>query len=347
MKKITITLFTLTLLLFLGISANAQSDVGVSKVGTTAAQFLKFGAGARAISMGGAYTAVSDDIYASYYNPAGVALVNGSGEVAFNHAEWLADITYDYAAGSINLEGLGSMFITLSTMQVPKEKVRTNDFPEGDGRYWDATSLSIGLGFSRRLTDRFSIGLQAKFIQESIWNTSATGFALDIGTYYVTPFNDLVIGASVTNFGSKMQLDGRDIQVNLDPNDDPDTGPNNVPGQYKMDNHELPLTFRVGLSMKVLETRYMSVKCALDAVHPNDNDEYINAGTEFGFMDMFFLRGGFQKILWDAENGENGLTFGAGISYQMDSGMNIKFNYAYADYGDLEEIHFLDIALGF
>ncbi|NWF90983.1 MAG: hypothetical protein HXY50_16170, partial [Ignavibacteriaceae bacterium] len=67
-KKIFYPLFTLTLMLYFG-QANAQLDRSTSKVGTTAAQFLKIGAGARAIGMGGTYTAVSNDIYSIYYNP--------------------------------------------------------------------------------------------------------------------------------------------------------------------------------------------------------------------------------------------------------------------------------------
>jgi hypothetical protein len=69
------------------------------------------------------------------------------------------------------------------------------------------------------LTDRFSIGFTAKFVQERIWNSTASGFAFDVGTLYRTPFNDLMIGASISNFGTSMKLDGRDIQFNSDPNE--------------------------------------------------------------------------------------------------------------------------------
>ncbi len=49
----------------------------LSKSGTTAAQFLKIGVGARAIGMGGAFAATADDITAMYWNPAGLARVYG------------------------------------------------------------------------------------------------------------------------------------------------------------------------------------------------------------------------------------------------------------------------------
>ena len=136
----------------------------------------------------------------------------------------------------LKLESFGSIFISVTSFRVPEEKVRTFEYPEGNGEYWDAGSVSFGFGYARSLTDRFSIGFQAKYIKESVWNSSASGFALDVGTYYITPFNDLVIGASISNFGTKMKLDGRDIQINYDPDGNTSTGPNNIPANYEMDH---------------------------------------------------------------------------------------------------------------
>ncbi|MEE9432418.1 MAG: PorV/PorQ family protein [Melioribacteraceae bacterium] len=343
MKK-TIHFLLLTLLLSINLFY-AQSDREITRVGTTAAPVLKIAPGARALGMGSAYVGVSDDIYSTFYNPAGLAKASGSSQVAFNHSDWLADVDFDFAAASVNIDGLGTIFTTFTSLRVPKEEVRTFDFPEGDGRTWDASSLVIGVGYARSLTDRFSIGFQMKFIQESIWNSSATGLALDIGTYYVTPFNDLVIGASISNFGTKMQLDGRDIQINVDPNGSPESGPNNIPGKYAMEQHDLPLNFRVGLAMNVLNERYFKLKAAVDAIHPNDNKEYLNTGLEFSYNDMIFLRGGYKALF--LPNSVQGLTLGAGINYDLTPQLKFTFNYAYADYGDLNDVQFFDIGLVF
>lgn len=339
-----LTLLASLLLIFSG-SSRAQIGRDITKVGTTAAQFLKIGAGARALAMGGAYTAVSDDIYAAYWNPAGITRSSGNGQAAFNHTEWLANVSYDFAAASLNVPDMGTLFVTITSLGVPEEKVRTIDYPEGDGRYWDATSLAIGAGFARALTDRFSIGFQFKYIKESIWNSSANGFGLDVGTYYVTPFNDLVIGASISNFGSKMQLDGRDIQFNTDPNGDPRSGPNQVPAKYEVDQYDIPLTFRIGLAMDVVKTRYIRIKTAVDAAHPNDNSEYVNAGVELAYDEMFFLRGGYKSLFYD--NAEDGLTLGAGLKYELAPGFGVNVSYAYGDYGRLQNIQYFDVGITF
>lgn len=321
----------------------AQIETDITRVGTTAAGVLKIAPGARALGMGGAYVGVSDDIYAAYYNPAGISRAMGNSQVAFNHSDWIADINYDYAASFFNVEGLGTLFINITSLNTPKEEVRTFDYPDGDGRTWDATSLVLGVGYARNLTDRFSVGFQFKYVQETIWNSSATAVAFDFGTYYITPFNDLVIGASISNFGTKLQLDGRDIQLNIDPNNSSDSGPNNIPANYDTEENDLPLNFRVGLAMDVINTRFFKVKAAFDAVHPNDNKEYVNAGLEFGYNDMIFLRGGYKALF--LPNSEQGLTAGVGVKYELTSGLKFTFNYAYGDFGRLENIQFFDVGL--
>lgn len=343
-KKILYYSFTITMLLFIQ-QAEAQLDRSTSKVGTTAGQFLKIGAGARAIGMGGTYTAVSDDIYSVYYNPAGAANTNGFGQVAFNHADWLASINYDFAALSINLQDFGTLFFSLISLGVPEDKVRTFDFPEGDGRVWSASSLSIGAGFAKKLTDKFAIGFHAKYIREAIWNTSASGFAIDVGTYYVTPFNDLVIGASISNFGSKMQLEGRDILFNTDPDNNTNTGPNNILSRYDTDKFDIPLTFRIGLAMDVVKERYFRTTIAVDATHPNDNTEYVNTGLELAYDEMAFLRVGYKSLF--LRDSEQGLTFGGGLKYSFNDQFTVFLNYAWADYGRLKNVQFFDVGIGF
>ncbi|MFZ2323414.1 MAG: PorV/PorQ family protein [Ignavibacteriaceae bacterium] len=345
MRKFFLLITLNVLILFSTTNLYSQIFRDITKVGTTAGQFLKIGPGARALGMGGTYVGVSDDIYAIYYNPAGVAINKGNGQVAFNHTQWLADVNYDFAAASINVESLGTLFISVTSLRVPEEKVRTFEYPEGNGQFWDASSVSFGVGYARSLTDRFSIGFQAKYIQESIWSSSASGFALDIGTYYITPFNDLVIGASISNFGTKMQLDGKDIQINYDPDGDLSTGPNNVPANLAMDQYDLPLTFRIGFAMDVVKTRYIRIKTALDATHPNDNAEYLNVGLELAYDELFFIRGGYKSLF--LSDSEQGFTLGAGLNYEMSRGLFIRINYAYGDYGRLKNIQYFDIGLVF
>ncbi|HQJ46317.1 MAG TPA: hypothetical protein PK195_06725, partial [Ignavibacteriaceae bacterium] len=129
MRKFYILITLIFSFLISQINIYSQIFRDISKVGTTAGQFLKIGPGARAIAMGGSYVGVSDDIFAAYYNPAGIAINSGNGQVAFSHTQWLADISYDFAAVSLNLESFGALFFSVTSLRVPEDKVRTFEFP--------------------------------------------------------------------------------------------------------------------------------------------------------------------------------------------------------------------------
>lgn len=341
MKKYSFVVLFLVFGLFT--QSQAQLDGGTSKVGTTSAQFLKIGAGARAVGMGGAYSAMSHDIYSVYWNPAGLSTSINTTEVTFNHASWLADMKYDFAAASLNLGDMGTVAVSFTSFGTPEQEVTTEINPNGDGRMWDASSISLGLTYSKMLTDRFSVGVNAKYIREGIWNSSATGFAIDVGTLYRTPFNDLTISAAIFNFGSDMSLDGRDIQFNTDPDDNIDTGPTNIPANLDTDEFSLPMMFRFGLAMDVVKSRYLRLSAAVDAVQPNDNSEYLNLGSEFAYDEMFMVRVGYRQLFMN--NSEGGLTFGGGLRYTFADSYGISINYAYANYGRLNDVHFFDVSL--
>jgi hypothetical protein len=290
--------------------------------------------------MGGAFTALSDDINAIYWNPAGLSRIAG-GEATFTHAEWLAEIQYDFAAFSLNVANIGAFGLHVISLRTPEENVRTIAAPEGTGQVWNASSIAIAASFAKSLTDRFAIGFTGKFIQESIFNETARGAAFDLGVIYQTPFPNLSLGASISNFGTKMRLDGRDIFFNDDPL--PEQGSvDQVPSKYRTEAYEIPLTLRFGLAWKVMQNENMTVVAAADGSHPNDNTEFVNSGVEVGLRNILFLRGGYKALFMD--NSEQGLTLGAGLRYDA-VGTNIKLDFGWADYGRLESVQFVSFSI--
>ena len=69
----------------------------------------------------------------------------------------------------------------------------------------------------------------------------------------------------------------------------------------------------------------------------------LNLGVEFAYDEMFMLRAGSRQLFMN--NVEGGLTFGAGIKYDISDGFGISINYAYANYGRLLDVHFFDVSL--
>jgi opacity protein-like surface antigen len=322
--------------------AMPASGQNLTKVGTTSAQFLKIGVGPRAMGMGGAFTATADDITAMYWNPGGLARCY-SREAFFNHVKWFADINYDFAAVSTHLSDVGTVGAFVSVLSMDDMKVRTLENPEGTGELFNAGGMAIGLSYARELTEDFSIGFNAKYVREYIWNSSATGFALDVGTMYrVNVLNELRIAASISNFGSKMKMQGRDaiLITSLGPG-----GNNLLNTDIQLDEYDLPLLFRIGLAADVVKSGDSRLTIDADAVHPNDAYEYVNTGMEFAWNDILFLRGGW-KSLFERDT-EQGLALGIGVQYRMMDAVNLKIDYAYQDFGRLTSVHFVSLGVKF
>lgn len=341
-KRLHILLIT-ALALALAPCGFAQNTQSTSKVGTTAAQFLKIGVGARPIALGGAYVAVDEGIESIYWNPASIARIAGAGEATFNHANWLVETNYDFAAFSLNMGTLGTLGVHFISFRVPEEKVRTIEFPDGTGQVWDYNSMALGVTLARNLTDRFSIGVTAKFIQEKLFNETAQAGAIDLGVFYHTPWPRLKLGASITNFGTKMRLRGRDTFINVAPVPS-DGAVNEVPAEYRLDSFDIPLGLRFGISYLAANTEDLKLMLLADGAHPNDNKEYLNLGAEVALRNIIFLRGGYNTLF--QEDSERGLTLGAGLRYDA-VGTNLRLDFGWADYGRLDSVKFVTITVGY
>lgn len=334
----------LVVLIILTTEVWAQYKEDVSKVGTTAASFLSIEVGARAIGMGGAFVATSNDASCMYWNPAGLALLPG-GEAIFNHTDWILDVAYEYAGVALPLGNFGALGLNFSALSMGEMEVRTILYPDGTGEKFDASDFAIGASYARNLTDRFAIGFTAKYIHQSIWHMSASSFALDIGTIFTSQFNGMRIGMSISNFGNKMQLLGSDVQVPVDIDPIKYGNNNKIVANLKTDKWALPLIFRFGVAMDVIKTYHQRLTVAVDAMHPNDNSEYLNLGLEYGLNNMVFLRAGYKNLAM--RDNEEGLTAGIGLAYKLIGNVRLKADYAYGDFGLLEFVQRLTLGLEF
>jgi hypothetical protein len=317
-------------------------DAQTLKTGTTAGQVLKINVGPRAIGMGGAFTASTGDLSSLYWNPGGVAGISGS-EAAFYHADLYADVKHEFAAFATNLQDFGVVGVFVNVLSMDEMKVRTIEKPEGTGELFRAGALVVGLNYAKNLTNNFSIGFNAKYINEYIWNMSAAGVAVDIGTLYRIPvLNELRIAASISNFGTKMKLAGRDVLV-ITPSGASDA--NLLNSNLELDEFDLPLVFRFGLAADVIKMDEHVLSVGVDAVHPNDHTEYINTGLEYAWNDLLFIRGGYNSLF--EEESEKGLTLGFGINYKIGSFLGIKLDYAYQAFGRLTNIQYFSVGIKF
>jgi len=317
----------------------------LTKSGTTAAQFLKIGVGSRAIAMGGAFAAVANDVAAIYWNPAGLARMEGRGGASFMHTNWLADMRFDFAAAAVRIPGFGSLGFHYMALSMPDMKVRTEFEPEGTGEYFSAMDMALGISYARELTDRFAVGFNAKYIRQQIWHMAASATAFDLGFLYRTDFPWLTMGISIANFGPKMQYAGKDAFVNYDFNPEEWGDNENIFAYLQTDRWDLPLLFRFGLAAEAIRSEVQSLVVSLEARHPNDNSENISMGLEYGFRDRFFLRMGYQALFEDQS--ERGLTLGAGLVYYLSPHVPLHLDYAYEDWGRLTQVNRFSLEIRF
>ena len=328
----------------------AQKDEGFgnsngTNVGTSAAAFLEIGVGARAQAMGGAFVSLVQDASAMYWNPAGIGKISGF-ETTFTHMNWLLDTNFDYAGIVVPIGGVAAVGANVIVFGTGEQPVRVVGQEEGTGEFYSTQDLAAGVSFALNFTDRFSFGINAKYINQRIWNSSANGFAIDVGALYLTQFEGLQMGFSISNFGSDMRLSGRDLRNVLDP-DILNDGVEKIPVSFETDSFSLPLLFRFGVSyQRSLLSEQNNLTVAVDLLHPNNDEESINVGAEYLMFEAFALRAGYRSLFLGDRT--SGLSLGAGLTVSpRRSDTKIIVDYAYVDWGVLNAVHNFSLGLKF
>jgi len=169
--------------------ALAAHGVGYAQ-GTSGSQFLGVGMGARAMGMGGAYVSLSDDGTALYWNPAGLATVDGH-RIAVSHLSWLDDAGYQFAGYAMPV-GEGAVGLALEQGSLSWDNTGQGDFEAGD--------FSGAIGYARRVKPNLGVGAGVKYLSSKLGDDSAASYALDVGMVY--RFSEsATLGAAVRNLG--------------------------------------------------------------------------------------------------------------------------------------------------
>ena len=326
------------------------------RVGTTAGNFLEVGYGGAAVGMGDAYVSVGNDLNALYWNPASLALMEKN-QALFSYQPWIAGINSSYAAAAIVMPSIGTLGAQLIVMDYGEMDVTTMAMQEGTGEKFTASDYAFGISFSRRLADWFSFGATGKYIISKIWHTDASAMAVDMGVLINTGFfsptgnniDGMNIGMSISNYGTHLKYDGMDLMNPIDILPDEHGNYGRVQGKYDLQDWELPLIFRVGVSVNPIMTTEHKFTVAVDALHPNNNSESVNVGAQYSYtlpsFGQIFIRGGY-KALFMADS-QYGLTLGFGINVNLFDNNSLKIDYGYRQIGILGNTHSYGISFSF
>ncbi len=304
---------------------------GHNRAGTSAAPELRIPVGARYLAMGGSQIASVEGLESIYWNPAGLDFSPSNANAIFSYRSYIAGMNVDFVAVSGRLGGLGTFGVAFRSLNIGTINITTMDQPDGTGGTMNPTYFVVGLTYSKRLTERISIGVNFNIISESFDRASAYGSSFDAGVQYRNLFNvpGLAIGIVIKNLGGSMKYGGNALfKTATDPN--AQVGPT----FYKFDasSAELPSEFSLGVSYlkKIDDQNQITVSTAFQ----NNNFTYDNykLGFEYSFKNMFYLRGGYlfsPQATNDTPNIFENYTLGAGFNLKDVTGINLSIDYAF------------------
>ncbi|HNW58229.1 MAG TPA: PorV/PorQ family protein [bacterium] len=322
-------------------------------VSESAVLFLQISPGARAAGMGEAFVGLADDATAVYYNPAGLGFQKGR-ELTLMHTNWLpqlgTDLFYEFGAYRMHFENIGTVGINVTYLNLGTQSRTDESGPDPIGEF-SSNEYAISLTYGTQLSEKWAVGLGARFIQSNLspfgagseqGDGRASAFGFDIATLYKIS-SRFSAGLNLSNMGPKITyIDASQA----------DPLPTNLRvgfAAHAINNKYNKLTFVADLN-KTMVKRYADgtsdpfykaiftspwvEKKRLGATNDTTNVQYenvfkgiVSGGAEYWYNDLFALRAGYY---WDQDGKVDYFSLGAGIAYNL---YRFDFSYVSADEG--------------
>jgi len=322
------------ILLLVGAGLVYGGDV---KLAQTGFQFLSVGSNARGSAMANALTTVEIGSAALQYNPAGMARQGQLIDLTLGQNQWIDGIKYNSLGLSVSPYGgrygvLGLSLLSVDYGEVQGTMVWGNSQGYIDTDILTPTAFAAGVGYAKSLTNKFAVGGQVKVTGQQLGHSliltgeggdslkvrenRAVTTAYDFGTIYRTGWKSLAFGMSVNNFSREIK--------------------------YEQENFELPLTFKIGASLDLLDLwtgrpAGMGLMLSVEALHPRDYPEQLNLGLEYQYQRMLYMRLGYMLVSDEAH-----VTIGGGLQKY-----GLGIDYAYVPFGVFDNVQMFTLHFGF
>jgi len=334
----------IALVIYFGTAFAQYRDIPdvVTKVATSAANWLKLETSTRAIGMGGVSVASGRGVMGIPYNPSSIGYIE-SREAYFSAVNYLAGIqhgvfTFGAKLSPSDFAGFHIFYLNSGSMAVTNEY-----YPDGTGEEFNVVSMAIRGTYARLLTDRLKIGLSLNYINDKIYEAGMQTMSFDLGSNFDTGIYGMLLGMSITNFGPDVQYDGESLHIQVPDTIDVDKRVSKI-----TDKFPLPLVFRLGVENEIvgpnsafLKNSVHSVCVSVDGIKPSDYQVYGGVGVEYGWQRIAFIRGGMHL-----NHDTAGMSFGWGLNLRLGR-MKLGVDYAFADYNVLKNTHQFGIGIKF
>jgi hypothetical protein len=298
----------LVLLFLFAASAFAADPIGFT--------FLRVPVGARPAAMGASFLAVSRDVHAIYYNPAGLANVPAR-TGAFGYLNHVLDIQSFFAAYA-HPHARGSYGVAVNYTNYG-EFTRTNEFGEENGSF-GANTLVAYLSYSQLRAEKLLLGVNLKLIRAQLDQFTADGVAVDLGfIYQSTIMSNLTFAGGIFNLGKERSA-------------------------FIKTKERLPLNFQIGVSKKLA---HLPLLYSLTLLKYQEEDFRLRAGGEFTLSKGLTFRLGYDTVGSDQKVGTDADRF-AGMSFGL--GMVIHdymLDYSLSSFGEVGSLNRLSFSMTF
>ena len=303
---------------------------------TSAVPFLRIVADARGGAMGDAGIATSVDPNGMHYNPSKLAFADKNVSISATYTPWmrnlgLQDVYLAYLSGYKRLDNLQAVGLSLRYFSLGNIEFTNNDGESlGQG---NPNEFEVAGAYARKLTDRFSAAVAAKFIYSNLANgqqVPGTGDqikpgvagAADLSMTYKAPVkftknkSDFTLGVAISNLGSKITYTNsvqRDfIPTNLGVG---------LGWRFNLDDYNT-ITFTTDFNKLLVPTPTPEITEGGDPTIPDYKELSSIRGVFSSFGDA---PGGFKEELKE-------ITVGAGAEYWYDDQFSVRMGYFYENY---------------
>lgn len=264
---------------------------GFENAGTTAANFLALGSGARALAMGGATLGLGDDVAGVAWNPAALGWVQGT-EAALSHAGLPGGSLQEWGAIGGRIGRLPTRW-ALAGLYHGEGSFDGRDATGAPTGSFSVSSMALGATLAQPLGSRVTLGATVRGVRETIASATGSGVSFDAGMMLrAGPFG---LGLSGQNLGGRMD--------------------------YGATSHPMPTSYGVGLGFRHPAS---GVRIAVDANLPTAYHRDVRAGAEWLHRGVLALRAGYRKELGSVDDPLDGPSFGLGASHR---GMWLDYGY--------------------
>jgi len=320
-----------------------SSQAEIIKKGQVGFRFLENPVGADAIGRGGLGVAATSNSNAVFWNPAGIAWIEGRYDINANLTKGIADINHASLVAAMAINDICVVAVDALVMDYGEfygTRRSSADAGYDETGTFTPQSYAIGLSFSQRVSDRFSYGVHLKYAHQdlgSAWiGTAGTDVddpalimdtkhyahsepAIDIGAVYDFLSHGIRFGAVIQNFSREI----------------------------KYEQEKFPLPFAVSFSLMADPFSFFpsidkkhAMMVGFESRHPRDFKEKIKFGAEYTYFERYILRLGYMT-----QYDERGLCFGLGVCLP-ETKNRYRFDYAFENFGILGAVHILTFGVG-